>query len=248
MVTNRARTTSWLAAIVSAAALAAASSAASASPAPGDGAGGPVFDPAGFVAEIDNPYLPLVPGTTFVYRGRTEDGPERNVVTVTRRTVRILGVEARVVLDEVWIGGKPVERTFDWYAQDRAGNVWYLGERSLDFERGRWVVSDGSWRAGVDGAEAGIVMWARPLAKLNRVYQQELYPGHAEDRAKVRGTRAAITVPYGTFDDVLVTSEWTPLEPGVVERKLYAPEVGLVAARQVKGGSDTLELVSVRRN
>jgi hypothetical protein len=204
-----------------------------------------VVDPRDFVRVIDNEYLPLRPGTAFVYTGTAEGEHERNVVSVTRRTKEILGVTCVVVLDTVTVDGRPAERTFDWYAQDRRGNVWYFGEDSRDFEDGRWVRSDGSWEAGVDGAEPGIVMKAHP--RPGDTYRQEHYAGHAEDRARVVGTIASLSVPYATFERVLVTKEWTPLEPGVVEKKYYARGVGFVKSVMVEGGSEHVELVAVRR-
>jgi hypothetical protein len=203
----------------------------------------PVIDPADFVSRIDNRYLPLRPGTVFVYEGESDGELERNTVRVTRLTKSILGVRCVVVRDYVSIDGEPAELTFDWYAQDRAGNVWYFGEDSRDFVNGRWVRSDGSWEAGVDGARPGIVMLADPRAR--DTYRQEFYPGHAEDKARVLGTVRWLSVPYGSFDRVLLTREWTPLQPGVVEWKYYAPGVGLVKTLQVKGGSDESQLVSL---
>jgi hypothetical protein len=211
---------------------------------PARGVAATAIDPAEYVREIDNPWFPLKPGTRFVYEGMTADGPERNVVFVTYRTKTVLGVEAVVVRDVVWVDGEPVERTFDYYAQDRRGNVWYLGEDSRDFEDGVWVRSDGSWEAGVDGAEPGIIMKATP--RRGQSYRQEFYPGHAEDMASVLGRRARpLEVPIGSFRHVLVTREWTPLEPGVAERKYYAWGLGLIEEQQTRGGSDELELVEI---
>jgi hypothetical protein len=206
----------------------------------------PTMPPASdFVGEIDNPYLPLEPGTTFVYRGTRDGEPERNKVVVTHDTKTILGVRATVVFDRVWVSGQLEEKTFDWVAQDKAGNVWYLGEDSFDFVDGKWVRSDGSWEAGVDGAQPGILMEAHP--KVGDVYRQEYYAGHAEDVAKVLSMRASVRVPFGSFDNVLKTKEWTPLEPDVSEHKYYAAGVGNVRTVTVKGGQGELELVSVRQ-
>jgi len=146
----------------------------------------PVIRPSDFVRTIDNRYLPFKPGTTLRYEGNTAGGVERVEIVVLRTTRRILDVNCLVVRDTVTVAGKPEELTFDWYAQDRRGNVWYFGEDSRDFRNGKWVVSDGSWQAGVDGAKPGIVMLARPRA--GRSYRQEYYPGHAEDMARVVGS------------------------------------------------------------
>jgi hypothetical protein len=198
-----------------------------------------------FVRRIENKYFPLVPGTRFLYRGKQDGEPREVSVLVTRKTKVILGIRAVVVLDQVLVGGKPEEKTFDWYAQDKRGNVWYLGENSSDFVKGKWVRSDGSWQAGVDGAKGGIVMEAKP--SVGDVYRQEYYAGHAEDMASILKTNASVSVLYGNFDKALVTKEWTPLERGVVEQKYYARGVGNVRTVMVKGGSEEERLVSVTR-
>jgi hypothetical protein len=196
-----------------------------------------------FVAQVDNRYFPLVPGTTYRYRGTEDDLPAVDKVAVTTVTKTILGVQATVVLDRVTVNGEPSEKTFDWYAQDKNGNVWYLGEDAFAYIDGHWVRAADSWEAGVDGARAGIIMEANP--QMGDVYRQEYYPGHAEDVAEVLSLEASISVPYGVFDHVLRTKEWTPLEHGVVDNKCCAPGVGEVAEYAVKGGTDFLELVSV---
>ena len=198
-----------------------------------------------FVQTIDNPYFPLKPGTTFTYRG-TQDGEPRVVtVFVTHETKSIAGVSATVVLDQVLVAGKPEEKTFDWYAQDKYGNVWYLGEDSSDFVKGKWVRSDGSWETGVAAAKPGVVMKAHP--SIGAPYRQEYFKGHAEDVARVLGREEHLTVPYGTFRHVLETSEWTPLEPGVIEHKYYVRGVGNIGTVMVKGGSETEQLVSITK-
>jgi hypothetical protein len=201
--------------------------------------------PTAFVSRIDNKFFPLEPGTTFRYRGQQDGKPMTVSVSVTHKTKLIAGIRATVVLDQVFVGGKREERTFDWYAQDKHGTVWYLGENSSDYVKGKWARSDGSWKTGVDGAKAGIVMKAAPA--LGKAYRQEYYAGHAEDMAKVIATKASVTVPYGTFAHALVTSEWTPLEKGVVEHKYYVRGVGNVRTIMVKGGSEEERLVSVSR-
>lgn len=212
-----------------------------AGPAVSQAASGP--NPHDFQRVIDNRYLPLKPGTTFVYRGREEGKRTRAVVQVTHRTKTIQGVRCVVVLDVVSLNGRPIERTFDWYAQDKRGAVWYFGEASYDRMNGRWVRNDGSWEAGVKGARAGIVMKAHP--RLGDRYHQEFYRGHAEDQALVIGRWWVTYTPAGTFHHLLVTREFTRLEPGVREHKLYAPGVGMVSARLTAGGHEMTELVSV---
>jgi hypothetical protein len=205
----------------------------------------PATPPAGdFVPTIDNPYYPQKPGTKRVYTGETDDGETIRVeVNVTHKTKRVLGITATVVEDYVTIDGEPEERTFDWYAQDRYGNVWYLGEDSRDYVDGEWVRSPGSWEAGIDGARPGIIMLANP--KVGDEYKQELYVGHAEDEARVLALDERVRVPYGRrFKNVLKTLESTPLEPDVAEHKFYAKGVGEIRTRHLDSAEFT-ELVSM---
>lgn len=207
---------------------------------PGDGGDYQVtLDPANFVATVDNPYWPLAPGSRWVYEG---DG-ERIEVVVTDERKEILGIEATVVRDTVTDeSGQLVEDTFDWFAQDAEGNVWYLGEDSTEFEGGEPVSTAGSWEAGVDGALPGIVMLADPV--VGESYRQEFSPGEAEDLAEVRRFEPTLDTPTGSYDDVLVTAEWNPLEPDVVEEKYYAEGVGVIREEKVAGGSGRIDLVS----
>ena len=200
-------------------------------------------NPARFTTTIDNPFLPFEPGTRMVYRERTEDGRGRDVVTVTRRTKTVHGVETVVVRDRAFMGGDLVEDTRDWYAQDRRGNVWYFGENTKEIENGKVVSTAGSWRAGRDGARAGIVMPADP--KVGDSYYQEYAPGEALDQAKVLRLDGARTVPYGSFDDLLVTKDFSELEPAVVEHKFYARGIGVVFEKLVRGGRERAALVKV---
>jgi hypothetical protein len=193
--------------------------------------------PEGLGPHIDNPYLPLTPGSRWVYR----HGRERIVVRVLDRTRRVDGVDARVVRDTVTEDGRLVEDTEDWYAQDRAGNVWYLGEATTEYEDGKPVTTAGSWEAGVGGARAGIVMPARP--RVGQRYRQEYLEGEAEDRARVLSLGEQAQVPAGHYSRVLLTRDDTPLEPRVLEYKLYARGVGLVLALHVSGGRGREELV-----
>jgi hypothetical protein len=200
-----------------------------------------------FTTKIDNPYMPLRAGMTWVYRETANDGTvQRDVVTVTRRTKRVAsGVTARVVHDRVTEKGKLVEDTFDWYAQDSRGNVWYLGEDSREYQRGKVVSTAGSWEAGVDGARAGIAMLAHP--RVGRQYRQEHYPGHAEDTARVLSLDDQAEVPAGHYQPTLLTKEWNPVEPRALEYKSYARGVGMVLELGVSGDLDRAELVRFRR-
>ncbi len=203
----------------------------------------PHINPSDFTTKIDNKYFPLKPGTTFVYRGNSGGNAERDVMTVTHDTKRIMGVKCVVVDDRVWAGGKLTERTFDYYAQDKKGTVWYFGENSKAYKNGK-VSTAGSWEAGKNGAKPGIIMQAHP--KVGQSYRQEYYKGSAEDMAKVLKLNGSAKVPFGSFDHYsLLTKEWSPLEPGVVEHKYYAAGVGDVKEVTVKGPSETLGLVKV---
>jgi hypothetical protein len=205
------------------------------------------LDPADFTTRITNPYWPMRPGSRWVYRETDSEGTrQRVVVTVTNRTKRIAnGVTARVVRDVVREGRRLVEVTDDWYAQDKAGNVWYLGELTKEYENGKLTSTEGSFEAGVDGAQAGIVMPARPRPGLR--YRQEYYKGHAEDRARVVSLKEQVEVPSGHYRRVLMTRDVNPLQPKVLEFKFYARGVGPVLAVSVSGGSDREDLVSYRR-
>ena len=206
----------------------------------------PQIDPADFVEGIDNPFMPLEPGTTLVYEGESEDEKETDTVFVTNRTKEILGITATVVRDVVSVEGEIAEKTFDWYAQDRYGNVWYLGEDSKEYENGKPVSSEGSWEAGVDGAQPGILMLGEP--QVGDRYRQEYYKGEAEDFGQVLRLGESVEVPYGSYDNVLVTKDWTPLEPKVLENKYYARGVGVVFERSVKGPKEELKLVEVKQS
>ena len=189
------------------------------------------LDARDFVDRIDNAYWPMETGSKWVYR----DGAQRVEVTVTEDTKQILGIGATVVHDVVTDDGRLVEDTYDWYAQDRWGNVWYLGEDTKEYENDEVVSTEGSWQAGVDGAEAGVVMPAEP--EVGQAYRQEYYAGEAEDRGEILTVDDAARVPFGSFDGVVKTRDTTPLEPKVLEHKYYAEGIGPVLAVSVSGGS-----------
>jgi len=191
-----------------------------------------------FSARVDNPWFPLVPGTRYVYTGVKDGKRSRDVVTVTRRTKTIEGAPCVVVDDRLYLAGHLAERTSDWYSQDKAGNVWYFGEDTAELDRRGHVTStDGTWQAGVHGARAGIYMPAHP--RVGASGTQEHYPGQAEDHFQV----------IGLFRDrTLLTKEWTPLEPGVVDHKMYVRGVGLVLEQTERGGDERNELFSLTRS
>ncbi len=202
------------------------------------------LDPADFTPGSDHQYFPLTPGTQWRFRETDVEGSVQEVVVTVTSETRTLanGVEARVVRDTVSEGGTLVEDTFDWYAQDTDGNVWYLGEETAEFEDGRLASREGSFEAGVDGALPGVVMPAEPTA--GQEYRQEYYAGQAEDNGAVIATGQQAEVPKGHFEDAVLTADTNALEPEVLEYKLYAPDVGLVLTLDVSGGSAREELLS----
>jgi hypothetical protein len=201
------------------------------------------LDPSAFSTTIDNRYWPMEPGTRWVYREVDDSGEQlRVVVTVTSATKAIAnGVTARVVRDTVTQGGELVEDTLDWYAQDDDGNIWYLGEKTAEFENGQLASREGSFEAGVDGAMAGVAMPAEPADGLS--YRQEFDKGNAEDRAEVLSRAEMAEVAAGHFDHAVLTKDTTPLEPRILEYKFYARGVGPVLVLGVSGGVVREELV-----
>jgi hypothetical protein len=200
-------------------------------------------DPADFTTDIDNAYWPMSPGSRWVYREVENGDVQRVTVTVTDRTKTIDGIEARVVHDLVTTpDGAKVEDTFDWYAQDKDGNLWYLGEDTKEYEDGKVVSTEGSWEHGVDGAEAGIIVAAEP--KQGLTYREEYYAGHAEDAAEVLGVEGKVQVPYGRFGNAMITRNFSGIEPNVEELKFYAKGVGPVLELLVSGGAGRTELLS----
>jgi len=220
----------------------------------------PVLDPAAFVdphaigdTVEPNRYLPLVAGNRWAYRGSfvDEDGEtvtEEFVVTVTGNLKLVDGIMAVVVNDVVTRNGVVHEDTNDWFAQDRDGNVWYLGEEVRNYELfagdeptlPELVDTDGAWRAGEDGARAGIAMPADPTE--GRVYRQEFGVGGPQDVAEVVDLAATDAVPAARCEATcLVTREWTPAEPGSEGLKIYAPGIGLILEVE---GDTRIELIS----
>jgi len=203
------------------------------------------LDPAGFTADITNPYWPMTPGTQWTYRETDGVGGELKVViTATNQTKMIAnGITARVVRDTVTESGSIVEDTFDWYAQDATGNVWYLGEDTAEFENGKITSTKGSFEAGVDGALPGILLPANPQP--GQAYRQEYYRGEAEDNGEVLSTAEMAQVPYGHFTGVLLTKDTITIEPNVQQLKMYARGVGPVLVLGVSGTADREELLAV---
>ena len=203
----------------------------------------PKIEPANFGTKIDNPYLPFKPGTRIHFVGVRGKTKQTDTEVVTHRTRLILGVTATAVRDTVSEHGGAVERTDDWYAQDKQGNVWYMGEDSFELRHGHFVRASDSWQAGVKGGEPGIIMPAHP--KPGDAYRQEYFPpGKALDEARVLRLTGRLRVPFGSFKHVLVTSEFSPAEPQT-EQKFYARGVGEIAEKVVKGHHEAFRLVSV---
>jgi hypothetical protein len=202
----------------------------------------PSIDPANFVSTVDNRYFPLKPGTAFHYGGYKNAASQTDDAVVTHQKKRILGITCTVVRDTVSQHGKPIERTFDWYAQDKQGNVWYMGEDSFELKNGRFVRADDSWKSGVNGAKPGIIMRGNP--RPGDVYRQEYYPGAALDQARVLGVIPRMKVPQGSYKRALATVEWSPLD-SQLEKKYYAAGVGEIQEQVVAGGHEGFKLVSV---
>jgi len=200
------------------------------------------IDPTRFSAEIDHPFWPMEPGTTWVYR----EGEQRVEVTVTDRTRTVMGVETRVVHDVVTEGGVRVEDTFDWYAQDDDGNLWYFGEDTTEYENGKPKPKEGSWEAAVDGALPGVIMPASP--QVGMTYREEYHKGHAEDGASIISTDALAKVPHGRFEHGVQTRNFSGIEPDVIEEKDLRGGVGVVLEITVSGGSDRAEVLSYRES
>lgn len=203
----------------------------------------PAIDPANFVATVDNPYNPLPPGTTYVYEGNTADGLEHNEVAVTHNTRVIDGVTCVEVLDTVTLNGELTERTLDWFAQDKDGNVWYFGENSEVLSGGLVVDLGGSFAAGVDGAHPGIIMKAHPA--VGDFYRQEFLLNEAEDLAEVLSLSESVTVPAGTFAHCLKTKETEAIDPSALENKFYAAGIGNVLTHDLVTG-EMLPLVMIK--
>jgi hypothetical protein len=204
----------------------------------------PHIDPANFSPNVDNPYLPLTPGTTLVYTGTKDGKSALNLSTTTSRTAVIAGVTTRVVEDRLYLENMLEERTSDYFAQDRCGNVWYFGEDTATLDRrGQVISTEGSFHAGVDGAQPGVFMQAVP--EVGRKFRQEWYAGHAEDQYDVVRLSARVKVPYGTFRNALRTEETTSLEAGVLDNKYFVQGVGEVKEVALKGPAEELDLVEI---
>ena len=203
----------------------------------------PHINPADFQTKVDNPWFPLVPGTIFKFQEEADGGTSENVVTVTKDTKVIMGVKCIVVYDTVAEKGVLKEETYDWYAQDKQGNVWYFGEATKEYKGKGKVSTEGSWEAGVKGAQPGIVMKGNPVP--GEPYRQEYLAGEAEDMGQIVVVDASVTVPYGKFTGCVQTKEWSMLEPGS-EKKWYARGIGFVKS-QASSNKEVSVLISVTK-
>jgi hypothetical protein len=201
--------------------------------------------PASWSPAVTNQFFPLTPGTVWELEGQTSEGTEITRIEVLAAPRVVNGVSATVVLDRVYLDGDLIEETYDWFAQDASGNVWYLGEDSREIENGRVVSTEGSWEWGVRGALPGVIMWAEPGAHIGEGYRQEFARGEAEDFGKVLAVGESVTVPAGNYTGCVRTEDWNHLEPGPIEHKVYCPGVGLVLELNPRNAADRVQLRSV---
>ena len=198
--------------------------------------------PGNFVSRVTNSFLPLTPGSTFRFRTETSKGSEIGEIEILKETKIVLGITCTVVKDRVYLNSQLMEDTYDWFAQDKNGNVWYMGEQVDNYVNGVIDNHYGSWEAGIDGAEPGVMMAADPSPGL--CYRQEHYLGQAEDQAEVVGNNQVITVPAGAFNNCIKIRETNPLDPSFLEYKYYASGVGLVKIEKIADPVEIEELVS----
>ncbi|MGX9788577.1 hypothetical protein [Mycobacterium sp. MMS18-G62] len=202
----------------------------------------PSIDPGAFSTTIDNPYLPMTPGTRTRYEVHTPEGVQRTTTEVTHDTKTIMGIKTIVVHDTVSVDDKTVEDTLDWYAQDRDGNVWYFGEDTKAIEEDGTVDTTGSFEGGVNGALPGIAMLSHP--HIGDQYRQEYAKGVAEDTGEVVSLTGSETTPAtGRVSDLLVTKDADRLDPTAPpENKFYARGIGLVLTVEPSGRDEAVKV------
>jgi hypothetical protein len=199
--------------------------------------------PTSLQAAVTNPFFPLPPGTTQVFNTQTAAGLEVDSVTVLANTKMVNGFAATEVHDHVHLAGSLTEDTYDWFAQDSAGNVWYLGEDTKQYENGVLVGTEGTWQWGVHGALPGIIVWGDTTGMIGKLYRQEFDEGNAQDVGKLVALNQTVTVPFGTFTGCIKTEEWSTLESGPHDHKVYCPQIG--TALELGGDGTQTKLVSV---
>jgi hypothetical protein len=206
----------------------------------------PIIQPENFLDSITNTYWPMRAGNTWKYENKSDEVTETIDIEVLKEKKQILGISCTVVHDRVYENGRLIEDTYDWYAQDKAGNVWYMGEDSREMDGDKIIGYEGSWEAGVDGAKPGIIMWADPFPGMP--YRQEYYFDEAEDWGQVVEILPSLNIGGTTYQNVVKTKEWTPLEKDYIENKYYAPGVGLIKEQVITGGTDLLELKEFKKS
>jgi hypothetical protein len=220
-------------------------------PACGQDITSPPYDPVlptAWATAVNNPWFPLAAGARWEYEGQTDEGLETIVVEVLSERRTVNGVSATVVRDRVYSRGSLIEDTYDWYAQDAAGNVWYLGEDSKEIQNGQVVGTSGSWEWGRDGALPGVIMWANPGSHVGEEYRQEYYRGQAEDWGKVIAVGESATVRAGAFSNCIRTEDWNGLEgrSESLEVKTYCAGVGTVLELPPDSPDERVQLVTRR--
>lgn len=197
-------------------------------------------DPANFGSTINNPWLPLTPGTVLTYEGTKDGKPAKLVVTVSKKKKTVNGVDCVVAEELVSLAGTPADRTVAYYAQDRDGNVWYFGEDVQELNSKGKVVKTEGWHAGIDGASPTMVMEAAPAVG------HTLVNAYTNDRSEVVSLAKPVKVPFGSYKDALLIKEWTPDEPDVLVNKYYVRDIGPVRDVAVKGDKEEFLLVDVK--
>ena len=197
-------------------------------------------DASAYASAIDNPWFPMQPGTTLVYKGTLDDRRADREFEVTTKTKVIAGIICIVAEDRVNLGGKPSEKTIAYYAQDKDGNVWYFGEESQELDKQGKVIKSEGWLAGTDGATPNLLMYAHPEVG-DRF--EHAYTGGITEVLKLA---APVDVPYGSFKDALQIKDWNPAEVDVLSHKFYLKGVGEARDTDVKGQSEEIELVKVQ--
>lgn len=200
--------------------------------------------PTSLQANVTNPFFPLTPGTVQVFRTQTAAGVELDSVVVLVNTKTVNGFAATEVHDRVYLADSLEEDTYDWFAQDGAGNVWYLGEDTKEYAHGVVVSTEGTWQWGVRGAVPGIIMWGDTTGMVGKLYRQEFDWRNAQDVGKIVALNQTVNVPFGALTGCIKTEEWSTLESGPHDNKYYCPQVG--TALEVSGGSgERTELITM---
>lgn len=200
------------------------------------------LDTADFVKGINHTFFPMAVGNRWVYEADTEDGVERIEVEVLNETRTVLGIECTIVRDTVYLDGDMIEDTWDWYAQDRFGNVWYMGEDTAEYENGKLLNHNGAWDPDLDGSLPGIYMWGNPI--VGTTYRQEYLKGEAEDMGTVMSLGNTVTIGYGTYTDVLITKDFIPGEPDGSAFTYYAPGIGVILEEEEEERVELIEMTT----